>query len=148
VSLSGELDVFRQWDNILLSIAFSNFCITDSALGQETNMEGDTASPNQPSIDAEQEVDMDDDGADEEEESPNEDDHSGLDEDEMRTRQKLNSVATISSLRFQPTSLSRFPIPLCRMLPMPMVRPTLQSDLIKLEQEFVHGYRDGDRFSM
>ena len=26
---------------------------------------------------------------------------------------------------------------------MPMVRPTLQSDLIKLEQEFVHGYRDG-----
>ena len=26
---------------------------------------------------------------------------------------------------------------------MPMVRPTLQSDLVKLEQEFVHGYREG-----
>jgi len=26
---------------------------------------------------------------------------------------------------------------------MPMVRPTLASDLAKLEQEFVHGYRDG-----
>ena len=26
---------------------------------------------------------------------------------------------------------------------MPMVRPTLESDLSKLEQEFVHGYRDG-----
>jgi hypothetical protein len=26
---------------------------------------------------------------------------------------------------------------------MPMVRPTLDSDLKKLEQEFVHGYREG-----
>jgi len=29
------------------------------------------------------------------------------------------------------------------MLPMPLVRPTLESDLAKLEQEFVHGYREG-----
>jgi hypothetical protein len=29
------------------------------------------------------------------------------------------------------------------MLAMPMVRPTLPSDLAKLEQEFVHGYREG-----
>ena len=65
------------------------------------------------------------------------------DEDDIRSRQKLNSVATISRLRFQPLSASRFNIPLCRMLAMPMVRPTLSSDLGKLEQEFVHGYRDG-----
>ena len=26
---------------------------------------------------------------------------------------------------------------------MPMVRPTLSCDIVKLEQEFVHGYRDG-----
>jgi hypothetical protein len=65
------------------------------------------------------------------------------DEDDIRTPQKLNSVATISRLRFQPLSSSRFPIPLCRMLAMPMVRPTLPSDLAKLEQEFVHGYREG-----
>ena len=58
-------------------------------------------------------------------------------------RQKLNSVSTITSLRFQPISSSRFSIPLCRMLAMPMVRPTLASDLAKLEQEFVHGYREG-----
>ena len=56
---------------------------------------------------------------------------------------KLNSVATIKSLRLQPISSSRFSIPLCRMLAMPMVRPTLSSDLAKLEQEFVHGYREG-----
>ena len=65
------------------------------------------------------------------------------DEDEIRIRQKLNSVSTITSLRFQPISSSRFSIPLCRMLAMPMVRPTLTSDLAKLEQEFVHGYRGG-----
>jgi hypothetical protein len=29
------------------------------------------------------------------------------------------------------------------MVAMPVVRPTLQSDLAKLEQEFVHGYREG-----
>jgi hypothetical protein len=56
------------------------------------------------------------------------------DEDEIRTWQKLNSVSTIASLRFQPISSSRFCIPLCRMLAMPMVRPTLSSDLAKLEQ--------------
>jgi hypothetical protein len=65
------------------------------------------------------------------------------DEDEIRTRQKVNSVSTIASLRFQPITSSRFCIPLCRMLAMPMVRPTLSSDLAKLEQEFVHGYREG-----
>jgi hypothetical protein len=65
------------------------------------------------------------------------------DEDEIRTRQKLNSVSTIISLRFQPVSSSRFCIPLCRMLAMPMVRPTLASDLAKHEQEFVYGYKEG-----
>ena len=65
------------------------------------------------------------------------------DEDEIRTRHKLNSVSTITSLRFQPITSSRFSIPLCRMLAMPMVRPTLSSDLAKLEQDFVHGYREG-----
>ena len=64
-------------------------------------------------------------------------------EDDIRTRQKLNSVSTIADIRLQPLSASRFSIPLCRMQPMPMVRPTLQSDLSKLEQEFVHGYREG-----
>ena len=64
-------------------------------------------------------------------------------EDDIRSRQKLNSVATILRLRVQPLSSSRFNIPLCRMLAMLMVRPTLSSDLGKLEQKFVHGYRDG-----
>ena len=78
-----------------------------------------------------------------EEETLDDDAQFMSDEDEIRTRQKMNSGATITSLRFQPLTSSRFSIPLCRMLAMPMVRPTLASDLAKLEQEFVHGYREG-----
>ena len=70
-------------------------------------------------------------------------DPSDSDEDEIRSRQKLNSVAMISQLRFQPLSSSRFYIPLYRLRAMPMVRPTLSTDLAKLEQELVHGYREG-----
>ena len=88
-------------------------------------------------------LDISDDVQDEDEEMLGDRDPFEGDEDDIRSRQKLNSVATISSLRFQPLSSSRFNIPLCRMLAMPMVRPTLSSDLGKLEQEFVHGYRDG-----
>ena len=81
--------------------------------------------------------------ADGDEDSINDEEPFGFDEDEIRGRQKLNSVATISSLRMKPATSSRFPIPLCRMVAMPVVRPTLQSNLSKLEQEFVHGYREG-----
>ena len=82
------------------------------------------------------------DGLEGEEDVLGDDAHFLGDEDEIRTRQKLNSVATITSLRFQPISSLRFSIPLCKMLAMPMVRPTLASDLAKLEQEFVYGYRE------
>ena len=34
-------------------------------------------------------------------------------------------------------------VPLYRMVPMPIVRPILSSDLASLKDEFVHGYRDG-----
>ena len=84
-----------------------------------------------------------DEGQDEDEDMLGDRDPYEGDEDDIRSRQKLNSVGTISRLRFQPLSSSRFNIPLCKMLAMPMVRPTLSSDLGKLEQEFVHGYRDG-----
>ena len=36
-------------------------------------------------------------------------------------------------------------IPLCRLVPMPMVRPTLASDILALEQQFVYGYEEGAR---
>ena len=88
-------------------------------------------------------LDTSEEGQDEDEEGICDRDPYEGDEDDIRTRQKLNCVATISRLRVQPLSSSRFDIPLCRMLAMPMVRPTLSSDLAKLEEEFVHGYREG-----
>ena len=84
-----------------------------------------------------------DDCQDEDEEVIGDRDPYEGDEDDIRIRHKLNSIAAISRLRVQPLSSSRFNIPLCRMLAMPMVRPTLPTDLAKLEQEFVHGYREG-----
>lgn len=64
-------------------------------------------------------------------------------EDELRRRQKGHVVETISSLRMKPDELFRMFIPLCRLVAMPVVRPTLPSDIKKLEDEFAIGYRDG-----
>ena len=43
----------------------------------------------------------------------------------------------------KPEELFCLHIPLCRLVAMPMVRPTLACDITKLEQEFVAGYCDG-----
>lgn len=64
-------------------------------------------------------------------------------EDELRRLQKFDSVAMIAKLRMRPERHSRLRIPLCRLVSMPMVRPTLSCDITKLENEFVHGYREG-----
>ena len=88
-------------------------------------------------------LDNSEEGHDEDEEGTGDRDPYEGDEDDIRTRHKLNCVSAIARLRFQPLSSSRFNIPLCRMLAMPMVRPTLPTDLAKLEQEFVHGFREG-----
>ena len=71
------------------------------------------------------------------------DDSFQSDEDEIRQRQKLNSIATIFSLRVKPFISTCIDIPLCRLLAMPMVRSTLSTYLSKQEQELVHGYREG-----
>ena len=55
----------------------------------------------------------------------------------------FDSNSVIENLQFQPTSKSRFFILLCRLFSMPLVRPTLLSDVFKLEQGFIHGYKFG-----
>ena len=64
-------------------------------------------------------------------------------EDDLREYHRVDSVNTIASLRMKPAHLFQLQIPLCRMVPMPMVRPTLSCDLDFLEYEFSKGYRDG-----
>ena len=49
----------------------------------------------------------------------------------------------VENLQFQPTSKSKFFILLCRLLSMPLVRPTLFSDVLKLKEGFIHRYRSG-----
>jgi hypothetical protein len=95
------------------------------------NMDGSEGA--QPSIDAEEDNI----------ESPGMDEEDELSTDQIRASKKVNSIVTIEALRLKPSSLSRLQVPLCRMVPMPIVRPTLSSDLASLEDEFVHGYCDG-----
>ena len=71
------------------------------------------------------------------------DEEKGLIENELRRIQKGDSIDILSELRMKPKELFRLHIPLCRLVPMPIVRPTLACDITKLEQEFAGGYRDG-----
>jgi hypothetical protein len=64
---------------------------------------------------------------------------------EFRLKEKLDSNAIIQDLRFKPHEYGHMRIPLCRMTPLPLVRPILQPDVLRLEAEFMHGYKDGDR---
>jgi hypothetical protein len=66
-----------------------------------------------------------------------------LNEDELRELLKVNSNKCIEHMRISPKEASRFDIPLCRMVYMPLVRPTLASDIKCLEAEFAHSYRTG-----
>jgi hypothetical protein len=55
----------------------------------------------------------------------------------------VDSIQVIEGMRISPKDALRFDIPLCRMVYMPLVRPTLANDIKKLEAEFIHGYRPG-----
>ena len=51
----------------------------------------------------------------------------------------------IHRLRIKPLVKSRFTIFLCRLQCLPLVRPINEVDVAWLQNEFVMGYRDGDR---
>ena len=63
----------------------------------------------------------------------------------VKLKDRLDSNSIIQELRFKPLGASRLKIPLCRMVLLPKVRPLLISDVRRLESDFVHGYREGDR---
>jgi len=66
-------------------------------------------------------------------------------EDEIRRSQTMDMVAIISSIRLTFTDQSCLKIPLYRMIPMLMVRPTLDYNLTVLENQFSGGYDEGAR---
>ena len=51
----------------------------------------------------------------------------------------------IHRVRIKPLFKLRFSIPLCRLHCLPLVRPINEVDVTRLENEFVMGYREGDR---
>ena len=61
---------------------------------------------------------------------------------ELTNKRKVNSTSIISAIRTGPNA--RLRVPLCRMVPVPIVRPALKGDITKLEASFFNGYRDGD----
>ena len=60
----------------------------------------------------------------------------------VRRSQKQESNTVIW---FKPLGKFRFSIPLCRLRCLPIVRPINDVDVSRLENEFMMGYRDGDR---
>jgi hypothetical protein len=63
----------------------------------------------------------------------------------IRRSQKEDSNTVIYMVRLKPIGESRFLIPLCRLRCLPLVRPINDVDVDRLENEFMMGYRDGDR---
>ncbi len=61
----------------------------------------------------------------------------------IRHNLKKNSFSVVESMRIQPVEKSSIRIPLCRLIHMPLVRPTLRSDVTKLMAAFQFGYRTG-----
>jgi hypothetical protein len=66
-----------------------------------------------------------------------------LNEDELQELQKVDSIQCIEGMRISPKEASRFDIPLCWMIYIPLVRPTLANDIKSLEAKFTHGYQLG-----
>ena len=61
----------------------------------------------------------------------------------IRNNLKKDSFSVVEGMRIQPIEKSSMKIPLCRLIHMPLVRPTLRSDVTKLMAAFQFGYRAG-----
>jgi hypothetical protein len=53
----------------------------------------------------------------------------------------VDSIQCIEGMRILSKEVSKLDILLCRMVYMPLVRPTLAYDIKRLEAKFTHGYR-------
>lgn len=59
-----------------------------------------------------------------------------LNKDELQELQKVDSIQCIEDMWIIPKEVSRFDIPLCRMVYMLLVRPILNINIKRLEVEF------------
>jgi hypothetical protein len=56
---------------------------------------------------------------------------------------KVNLIKCIKCMQIAPKEASRFDIPLCRMVYLPLMRPKLDSNIKRLEAEVAYGFRVG-----
>jgi hypothetical protein len=56
---------------------------------------------------------------------------------------RFNSVEVLKRLEYPKGGKAHIDVPLCRMKSLQVVRPALINDILKLQGDFVHGYREG-----
>jgi hypothetical protein len=60
-------------------------------------------------------------------------------------KESIHTTSQLEKRRFQPWRKSKFNIPLCRMVLLPVVRPFLKNDVMNLAVHFVAcGYKEGN----
>ena len=66
---------------------------------------------------------------------------------DLAIRESVSTASRLEKLKWQPKQKGRLFIPLCRMLPLPVVRPFLKNDVSQLATHFMNdGYMEGYGF--
>ena len=66
---------------------------------------------------------------------------------DLAIKESVPTASRLDKLKWQPKQKGRLFIPLCRMLPLPVVRPSLKNDVSQLATHFmIDGYMEGNGF--
>jgi len=63
----------------------------------------------------------------------------------MQNQTKMNMREIFLKYKITPKCKAHMHVPLCRMVPMPIVRHAFKIDILKMEHAFHMGYREGDK---
>jgi hypothetical protein len=63
----------------------------------------------------------------------------------VQNQTKINTREILEKYKITPKCKARMHVPLYRMVPMPIVKPTLKIDILKMEQAFHMGYKEDDK---
>ena len=66
---------------------------------------------------------------------------------DLAIKESVPTASHLDKLKWQPKNKGRLFIPLCRMMSLPVVRPSLNNDVSQLATHFmIDGYMEGNRF--
>ncbi len=63
----------------------------------------------------------------------------------MHNQTKINTREILEKYKISPKHKADMVVPLCRMVPMLVVKHVFKIDILKMEQAFHMGYREGDK---